>query len=334
MLSAVNQGRFDMKYDWQYLLDPIMDRRYQIVERFIQSGDRILDVGTVRSSLRNTIGSRSDVEIVSCDIAAKLEQSPHPNDTHARQPVSVVSRSLIGGRPPSVVVVLGMNLVGPRPASDAGEFEALVKLLISARLFVIEYPVNFWRARLEAEAAVSLTRPKILYEETLDYSQLLAIPPHASLRRLIVGASTTAFDLTETQRLFTSVFSRFASGNFVSESNSEFTFEGCNGVTVHEKRRGIKIKTTADPWSYLLVGKPLRPPTSPTYVGLEISGKRESVNICAGRGDELIFESSLADAPRGVFGFLLNEGEHLLFRAGPKGGALNMTLRIVGQSPC
>lgn len=323
-----------MSYDWQYLLDPIMDRRYEAVARFIEPGDRVLDVGTIRNSMRRVLGDRSDVEIISCDVANKVEQCLHSNDSHFEQPISIVSKSLVGDRQPSVVVVQGMNLVGPRPASDEKEFKALLKVMASARIVVIEYPVNFWRARVEAEAAISLLRLKVLLEDVFDYSQLLEIPSHARHRRLIVGSPTTEFDAIETHRLFAAVFSRFASGEDAPDSKSELRFEGCNGVTFEKRRRGIKIETTANPWSYLLVGKPIEPWTSPTYVWLKVRGKYKSVNICASRGDDLVFESSLADAPRGVFGFLLNQGEHLLFRVGATGGALSMSLRLLGQSIC
>ena len=251
--------------NWPYLNDNILYERYKIIKKLINSKN-IIDLGNCNHlSYEDNIEIYKKKNIITIDILElqkKLKKKK--NIEHYQKNISDFVKSNIFNNLKKKnynLIIYGINLISLEEnyTEAKKEITSLYKLAINAKRIFIEYPINFWASKVEAELLISFLARKILLFRTKEYK---TFPLYSKIRNLVV------FDnIKNSKRLneFISTFLKIRFNSYITSDlkNREFKkFESnFNTIKISSSLKykfkiilnsKIFIFGIGNPWSYVL----------------------------------------------------------------------------------
>jgi hypothetical protein len=189
---------------WAYLDLEEFNYRQKLVAKAFQHQTVILEVGSFDRKLREHLSDKFLGRIISCDPLIPNTVEYENGDIQFAGGLIECSKYLAKNSiEVDSIVALGLNMVqiDLDPELQMADYVSFIFSIAKVEIFAIEYPMRFFPAKVESEMAISLVLPKLILDETKDYTDD-RIPAHARIRRLIIGKATTIPNVEEVERTF------------------------------------------------------------------------------------------------------------------------------------
>ena len=250
---------------WVYLNSDVLYERYKIIKKFINSKN-IIDVGNCNHhSYENNIEIYKKKNITTVDILdSNYKIKKKISVQHYKNRASYFIKSNVFNNLKKKnynLIIFGLNLIPLEEnyKNAQKEIAALYELAINAKRIFLEYPVNFWAAKIESEILISFLSKRILFFRTKHYKNF---PFYAATRNLVV------FDNIKNRnglREFISKFLKVRFNNYVTADLKKVEFKkfekNYNNIKISSSLKyafkiilnsKIFIFGIGKPWSYVL----------------------------------------------------------------------------------
>jgi hypothetical protein len=250
---------------WVYLNSDVLYERYKIIKKFINSKN-IIDVGNCNHhSYENNIEIYKKKNITTVDILdSNYKIKKKISVQHYKNRASYFIKSNVFNNLKKKnynLIIFGLNLIPLEEnyKNAQKEIAALYELAINAKRIFLEYPVNFWAAKIESEILISFLSKRILFFRTKHYNNF---PFYAATRNLVV------FDNIKNRNgliEFISKFLKVRFNNYVTTDLKKVEFKkfekNYNNIKISSSLKyafkiilnsKIFIFGIGKPWSYVL----------------------------------------------------------------------------------
>jgi hypothetical protein len=250
---------------WPYLNSNILHERYKIIKKLINT-ENIIDLGNSNAvPYENNIEIYRNKKIITVDIQdSKYKIKKKINIQHFKYSTSDFVKSNFFNNYKKKnynLILFGLNAVNiERNYTNAKkEIASLYELSVNAKRIFIEYPVNFWASKTEAELLISFLAKKILFFKTKEYR---TFPTYTQIRNLVV------FDNNKNKKnlnAFISNFLKIRFNNFICTNLKKIEFKkfeiNFNNIKISSSLKyafkiilasKIFVFGMGKPWSYVL----------------------------------------------------------------------------------
>ena len=157
---------------WSYLKNSALKTRYAITAWLLRKSKRIIEIGGYKTPITEFVhGKNTYVEVIDPKISSKKPKSGSQKTRLIYHKCDFSDWNNKTAKPFDLVF-LGLDL----HSTEKTEFENIttfckfIHFCAAAKSVVIEFPIEFARAKRQVETILAILQPKILFDCTIDFS--------------------------------------------------------------------------------------------------------------------------------------------------------------------